>query len=190
MNKTGVAFFIIGTLFLLSESYRVVAVILYTGSFFLFLRDIFNTFKSEPTGNIASNKNPVPSKQVKSKCREQSDKADDSQFVIATVGAFVAGSIISSDDDTALSAEPDGMDINPATGLPMVGGIGGVDVEGNVYGSDLMSGMSNSIDDDLLLSDDLSSTDSCFDPFDSSTNIGCDDSFSSFDDSLSSSDDW
>lgn len=72
----------------------------------------------------------------------------------------------------------------------MIGGIGGVDVEGNVYGSDSMSGMSNSIGDDLLLSDDLSSTDSCFDPFDRSTNIGCDDSFSSFDDSFSSSDDW
>lgn len=28
-------------------------------------------------------------------------------------------------------------DINPATGLPMVGGCGGVDVEGNPYGADL-----------------------------------------------------
>lgn len=27
-------------------------------------------------------------------------------------------------------------DINPATGLPMVGGIGGVDVGGNLYGTD------------------------------------------------------
>lgn len=28
-------------------------------------------------------------------------------------------------------------DINPATGLPMVGGCGGLDVEGNPYGTDL-----------------------------------------------------
>lgn len=28
-------------------------------------------------------------------------------------------------------------DINPATGLPMVGGIGGLDVMGNPYGTDL-----------------------------------------------------
>ena len=29
------------------------------------------------------------------------------------------------------------VDINPATGLPMTGGIGGVDVGGNPYGTDL-----------------------------------------------------
>jgi hypothetical protein len=29
-----------------------------------------------------------------------------------------------------------GCDINPATGLPMVGGCGGVDIEGNPYGTD------------------------------------------------------
>lgn len=32
---------------------------------------------------------------------------------------------------------PAPMDINPATGLPMVGDIGGVDVGGNPYGVDL-----------------------------------------------------
>lgn len=30
-------------------------------------------------------------------------------------------------------------EINPATGLPMVGGIGGLDVEGNPYGTDMHS---------------------------------------------------
>jgi hypothetical protein len=31
-------------------------------------------------------------------------------------------------------------DINPATGLPMVGGCGGIDVNGNPYGLDLHRG--------------------------------------------------
>jgi hypothetical protein len=191
MNRAGGAFFIIGTLFLLSESYRTVAIVFYTGSYFLFLSDIFYTTEKAPQGKTTSNKNRVPSKHITSKCRKQSNKVDDSQFFIPTVGAFVAGNILSSDDvATTSSTVPDGMDINPATGLPMIGGIGGIDAEGNMYGSGSMSGMSNFIDDDLLLSDDLSSSDSCFDPFDSSTNIGCDDSFSSFDDSFSSNDDW
>ncbi|MCE5361478.1 hypothetical protein [Candidatus Igneacidithiobacillus taiwanensis] len=61
----------------------------------------------------------------------------------------------------------DGCDINPATGLPMIGGCGGIDVEGNPYGTDL--------------NDDYSST-SSWDDF----------STSSFDDSWSSlgNDDW
>lgn len=33
----------------------------------------------------------------------------------------------------------DGCSVNPATGLPMIGGCGGVDVEGNPYGVDLHS---------------------------------------------------
>lgn len=48
-------------------------------------------------------------------------------------------------------------DINPATGLPMLNdGIGGIDVGGNPYGSDLSS------HDDMISS---SSTDSMFDDF-------------------------
>lgn len=31
----------------------------------------------------------------------------------------------------------DGCSVNPATGLPMIGGCGGLDVEGNPYGVDL-----------------------------------------------------
>jgi hypothetical protein len=45
-----------------------------------------------------------------------------------------------------------GCGINPATGLPMVGGCGGVDVEGNPFGTDLhnesWSDMSSGLSDD------------------------------------------
>lgn len=40
--------------------------------------------------------------------------------------------------------QPEPTRINPATGLPMVGGIGGVDVQGNPYGTDLHSHYSTS----------------------------------------------
>lgn len=33
-------------------------------------------------------------------------------------------------------SEDHGCDINPANGLPMVGGCGGLDIEGNSYGTD------------------------------------------------------
>ena len=67
--------------------------------------------------------------------------------------------------------------INPANGLPMVGGTGGIDVEGNPYGTDFSH-------------DDTFGTGSSID--DSFSN-GFDDSFSSMDDSFSSGssfDDW
>ncbi len=93
--------------------------------------------------------------------------------------------------------ETETMYVNPATGLPMIGGIGGIDAGGDVYGSDLMSDMRSSIDDSSILSDNLTSSTDSFDSFDSSNSIGCDDSFgtddsfSSFDDSFSSmDDDW
>jgi len=38
----------------------------------------------------------------------------------------------------------DGFSINPANGLPMVGGSGGVDVEGNLFGMDSHSSMDDS----------------------------------------------
>jgi len=31
----------------------------------------------------------------------------------------------------------DDNEINPANGLPMIGGIGGIDIEGNTYGQDM-----------------------------------------------------
>lgn len=41
-------------------------------------------------------------------------------------------------DDTSagFSESHDDFEINPANGLPMVGGMGGVDIEGNTYGTD------------------------------------------------------
>jgi hypothetical protein len=41
------------------------------------------------------------------------------------------GSLLGSDN------QPEPIRINPATGLPMIGGIGGMDVQGNPYGTDL-----------------------------------------------------
>ncbi len=64
--------------------------------------------------------------------------------------------------------------INPANGLPMVGGMAGVDIEGNPYGTDLHN-------DDLMTSsfshDDVSGSDSTFDS-PSWDNSGSDDSWS------------
>jgi hypothetical protein len=40
-----------------------------------------------------------------------------------------------------LGGNAQGPDINPATGLPMVGGTGGVDVGGNAFGTSWMSGL-------------------------------------------------
>jgi hypothetical protein len=59
-------------------------------------------------------------------------------------------------------------DINPATGLPMIGGCGGIDVYGNPYGADLHDGIvSNSFGDsfssDSFGSDDWSSSGSSWD---------------------------
>lgn len=79
-------------------------------------------------------------------------------------------SISSSEGDTV---------INPASGLPMVGGIGGLDVEGNPYGTDddLLDDAHSMMNDDLfddttdsMMNDDLfdDTTDSMMDndPFD------------------------
>jgi hypothetical protein len=38
----------------------------------------------------------------------------------------------------AISSPQSFMEINPANGLPMIDGIGGIDVVGNVYGTDNM----------------------------------------------------
>ena len=69
--------------------------------------------------------------------------------------------------------------INPANGLPMVGGMGGVDVEGNPYGADFTA--NNSCPSTLDMFDSGIADCSSNDSFSS----GMDDSFSSF-----GSDDW
>ena len=48
------------------------------------------------------------------------------------------------------SQEPSDHDesvINPANGLPMIGGMGGVDVEGNTFGTDDIGGFNDPFDD-------------------------------------------
>ena len=73
--------------------------------------------------------------------------------------------------------------INPSTGLPMVGGIGGIDVGGDTFGSSSShDSMFESSSDDMFssTSDDMFSS-------------SCDDCCSSFDDTFSSGsgfDDW
>lgn len=57
--------------------------------------------------------------------------------------------------------------INPANGLPMVGGTGGIDVEGNPYGTDFSHddtfGAGSSFDDSFSSMDDSFSSGSSFD---------------------------
>ena len=52
------------------------------------------------------------------------------------------GSIISEYFDPLTSRDFRTTSINPSTGLPMVGGIGGVDVGGNLFGSSSRSHLS------------------------------------------------
>ena len=69
--------------------------------------------------------------------------------------------------------------VNPANGLPMIGGMGGVDVEGYIYSTDSINDLSCASTIDMFDGgiSDFSSSDSC--------SSGLDDSFSSF-----GSDDW
>lgn len=80
------------------------------------------------------------------------------------------------DDDADESMSSSAVsEINPATGFPMIGGIGGVDVVGNPYGADSRL---NDIGIDTIdtgLNDCCSST---MDLFDSDTSSSFDDSFS------------
>lgn len=87
------------------------------------------------------------------------------------MGLFTWVSGLFSDESSLSGIDPTWNDnaLNPANGLPMVGGTSGFDVEGNAYGTDF-------------------SHDDSFSSIDDSFNTG-----SSFDDSLSSSssfDDW
>lgn len=112
--------------------------------------------------------------------------------VFSALAEPVAAARIDSDPwELSDSGSPDWLDgprteINPATGLPMVGGIGGLDVMGNPWGVDLHSSddlydhtgfaSSSAFDDELLgmgsgagLGDSFSSS---FDSFDHSSSFG------------------
>ena len=54
------------------------------------------------------------------------------------MGMFSCFSGLFDDNGSALGSDPfwDDNAINPANGLPMVDGIGGVDIEGNPFGTD------------------------------------------------------
>ncbi|MBU1690662.1 MAG: hypothetical protein KJ958_06760 [Gammaproteobacteria bacterium] len=99
-------------------------------------------------------------------------------------GLFSSGGIESTMDDSMFSNHSMGIDdyfaINPANGMPMMDGIGGLDVEGNTYGTDFLhdSMTSSSFDDSFSM--ESSSM------FDDQWTIGSD---SMFDDSWSSSSD-
>ncbi|GLP94706.1 hypothetical protein [Paraferrimonas sedimenticola] len=86
-------------------------------------------------------------------------------------------------DSSSATSSVDDNAINPANGLPMVDGTGGVDVEGNPYGTDSSHDlMDSSMNDSLGTSS-----------FDDSFGCGVDDSFSSgIDDTFSSGgfDEW
>jgi|GEM_PF-1582989 len=95
--------------------------------------------------------------------------------------------IVISNDELGLSGLPsDTTTINPATGLLMSGGVGGVDTAGNPYGFDLMTSESIATGavDTGLFDDQMHST-----SFDDTTSLDSGDSFDSFD-STSFDDNW
>ena len=93
---------------------------------------------------------------------------------------FIMGffsSLFGLDSSNSTSTDIETTEINPATGLLMVGGIGGVDTDGNPYGTDLDS-MSGTTSSSLF--------DSNNDMFSSDNDItsSFNDTFSSFDDNF------
>jgi hypothetical protein len=102
------------------------------------------------------------------------------------LGGWFSGSESSS--VTGLGAESSssqvGCEINPATGLPMVGGCGGVDVYGNPYGTDSnehdISSSTSTIDDTWSTTSSFDDTWNTTSSFDDTWNTT-----SSFDDSWS-----
>ena len=99
------------------------------------------------------------------------------------------GSLFGIDDSGSVSGSGSGfsstdfhedMAVNPATGLPMVGGTGGVDVHGNPYGSD-MNEHHHSFNDSFSSIDSFSSSDSVSSSFDDSSSWDSSSSFSSSD---------
>ena len=63
-------------------------------------------------------------------------------------GMFSGGAEAASAHD--MHGDMPSVDINPASGLPMVDGPGGVDVAGNLYGSDAASEAMSSMDDSFI----------------------------------------
>jgi len=199
---------VIAVLLVKSESFKVISVFFFAGSFLSFLSYIVNSSLDGHVAQTTSDKKRATRKLNKSTRRKSRQSEDDSHLIIPAAGVLMAGSLSNSDDDHSISMDDDISSIststddlettmiNPASGLPMISGIGSVDVAGNAFGSDSMSDMhdslnNNFIDDSSMFSDDLTSSTDSFDSFDSSSSIGCDDSFSSFDDSCSSmNDDW
>jgi hypothetical protein len=91
---------------------------------------------------------------------------------LAWLGQCWSGS--NDDDPSTASAAIEPTAINPATGLPMIGGIGSIDVMGNPYGTDLHAdhapGETGSLFDDFP---DHSSCSSVFDdPWNNPTGCG------------------
>lgn len=52
-------------------------------------------------------------------------------------GWFGMESVLHGEINLSSPSDSVGNEINPASGLPMIGGMGGVDVEGNPFGMDL-----------------------------------------------------
>ena len=68
----------------------------------------------------------------------RASSSDDLGFVAAGVILGGLGAHLAHDDEMSSSVtHEDGFEVNPSTGLPMVGGMGGVDVAGNPWGVDL-----------------------------------------------------
>ncbi len=216
MKIFAVILLIIGTLFALSESVKAVALFFYAGSFLAFLSYLVSSSLEGQEQHTSSMKKHATSRFNASERKKDKYVKGDSHLTTTIAGVGIATSMLDDDesspivddnisafdDDIGLSTsientfdEIETTYVNPATGLPMIGGIGGVDAGGNVWGSDSMSDMHSAIDNNSMFSDDLTSTTDSFDSFDSSSSIddsfGTDDSFSSFDDSFSSTnDDW
>jgi len=216
MKIFAVILLIIGTLFVVSESVKAVALFFYAGSFLAFLSYLANSSLEKQSQHTRKIKKHTTSRTTSSAPTKNSYVKDNSHLTTTIAGVGIAtstldddepspivdDSISAFDDDIGLSTsientfdETETTYVNPATGLLMIGGMGGIDAGGDVYGSDLMSDMHSSIDSSSMFSDDLTSSTDSFDSFDSSSSIddsfGTDDSFSSFDDSFSSTnDDW
>jgi hypothetical protein len=185
---------------------------------FLFMVGLISTL-GHSDGSLTDYQEGQRAQKTKSSFTDSDYNDDDSQLGIgasaaykgvAITGTAITGAALAShdwtdDDDlgaTDFSSDDTMSDINPATGLPMIGGMGGVDAAGNPFGTDLSSDLTSGtcgidtgigMDDCLSSSHDdfgTSSMDSTFDSgMDSSFDSGMDSSFDSgFNDDFSSSD--
>lgn len=218
MSKFAGVLFVFGTLFVLSENFKVIAVFFYAASFLSFLSSLASSSLEGQEQHTSSMKKHATNRFNASERKKDRYVKKDSHLVTTVAGVAIAASMVDDDDSSFINDdntsafdddmsltnsisntfdETEDMIVNPASGLLMIGGICGIDAAGNVYGSDSMSDIHSSIDNSSMFSDDLISTTDSFDSFDSSSSIGCDDSFgtddsfSSFDDSFSPmDDDW